>query len=80
MATRGSYMYVHNSMAEFSGASENVSFICNFLKKKLMVSDKKIHRAFRTHTTLQTNRIREMFYFDHLPKLYIALIGVKAIV
>ena len=26
-----------------------------------MVSDKKIHRAFRIHTTLQTNPIREIY-------------------
>ena len=43
--------------------------LCNFLK--LMVSDKKIHRAFRTHTTLQTKPIRDIFNFHHLPKLYI---------
>ena len=34
----------------FGGHPENVS-LCNFLRK-LMVSDKKIHRAFRTRTTL----------------------------
>ena len=28
-----------------------------------MVSDKKIHRAFRTHTTLQIKPIREIFIF-----------------
>ena len=45
MATRGSY--VHNSMVEFSGAL----ILCNFLKI-LMVLDKMIHKAFRTHATL----------------------------
>ena len=44
--------------------------LCNFLRK-LMVSDKKIHRAFRTPTTLSTKPIREIFHFHHLPKLYI---------
>ena len=46
--TRGSC--VHNSMLEFRAHPQNVS-LYNFLKK-LMVSDKKIHRAFRTHTTV----------------------------
>ena len=44
--------------------------LCNFLRK-LMVSDKEIHRAFRTHTTLYTKPIREICNFHHLPKLYI---------
>ena len=57
MATRGSY--VHNSML----------VLFNFLRN--LVSEKNIHRAFRTRTTLQTKPIREFFYFHHLPKLYI---------
>ena len=44
--------------------------LCNFLKV-LMVSDEMIHRAFRTHATLQTKPIREIFYIHYLPKLYI---------
>ena len=37
-----------------------------------MVSEKMIHRAFRTHTTLDTqNPIRENFNFHYLSKLYI---------
>ena len=44
--SRGSY--VHNSTVGFLGASQ-FFFFCNFLRK-LMVSDNKIHRAFRTHT------------------------------
>ena len=38
-----------------------------------MVSDKNVHRAFRTHsdTTLQTTPIREIFNFHQLPKIYI---------
>ena len=44
--------------------------LCNFLIK-LIVSAKKIHRDFRTHTTLYTKPIREIFYFHHLPKLFI---------
>ena len=49
--------------------------LCNFLRK-LMVSDKKIHRAFSTHTTLLTKPIREIFIFHHLPKL---CFGFKAL-
>ena len=47
MATRGSY--VHISMGEFSGGIPIMLVLCNFLRK-LMVSNKKIHRALRTHT------------------------------
>ena len=36
-----------------------------------MVSDKMIHMAFRTRTTLFTKPIREIFHFLYLPKLYI---------
>ena len=50
--------------------------LCNFLRK-LMVSDKKIHRAFRTHTTLYTKPIREIFHFHHFPKLYIGFKGIQ---
>merc|ERR1712074_360060 len=41
----------------FSGASRSIivlSLLCNFLRK-LMVSNKKIHMALRTHTTLMNN-------------------------
>ena len=47
--------------------------LCNFLRK-LMVSDKRIHRAFRTPTALfikQNPLLRQNFYFHHLTKLYI---------
>ena len=44
--------------------------LCNFLKI-LMVSDKMLHKAFRTRTTLLTKPIREIFHFHYLPKLYI---------
>ena len=30
-----------------------------------------IHKAFRTHTALQTKPIRESFHIHYLPKLYI---------
>ena len=40
----------------------NVS-LCNFLKI-LMVSDKMIHKAFRTHTTRKTKPISEIFAFS----------------
>ena len=49
------------------GHPDNVSF----MQQKLMVSNKKIHRALRTHTTLMNNtHNRENFNFHHLPKLY----------
>ena len=51
MATRGSYVHTCNSMVEFPGGIPKMFVLCNFLRK-LMASDKKIHRAFRTHTTL----------------------------
>ena len=52
------------------GHPDNV-VLCNFLRK-LMVWNKKIHRALRTPTTLMNNiiPIREIFNFHHLPKLY----------
>ena len=46
--------------------------LCNFLKM-LMVSDKIIHRAFRTHTTLLTKPIGENFHFHFLPNYTLAL-------
>ena len=36
-----------------------------------MVSDKTMHKAFRTHTTLLTKPITEIFHFRYLPKLFI---------
>ena len=33
MATRGSYMYVHNAMVEFSGASQKFYFFLQFSQK-----------------------------------------------
>ena len=68
IATKGSY--VHNSMVECSEESQKCQFYAVF-SEKLMVSDKKIHRAFRTRTNLYTKPIREFFHFHHLPKLYI---------
>ena len=72
MATKGSYE--HNSMVEWGGGGgggiPNFFLLGSFLRK-LVVSDKNIHRAFRTHTTLQTKPIREIFNLHHLPKLYI---------
>ena len=54
MATRGSY--VHTSMVRFSGGIPKMLVLCNFLEI-LMVSDKIIHKAFRTRTTLKTKPI-----------------------
>ena len=49
VATRGSYVY--NSMVELWGGIPKIVVLCNFLKI-LMVPDKNIHKACRTHTTL----------------------------
>ena len=51
MATRGSY--VHISMGEFSGHPNNISFMQ--FSTKINGSNKKIHRALRTQTTLMNN-------------------------
>ena len=62
MATKGNY--VHNYGKIFGGIL-NTLILCNFLKT-VMVSDKTIHKAFRTHC------INEIpFQFHYLPKLYI---------
>ena len=55
-------MYI--SLWENSRGIPIMLVLCNFLRK-LMVSNKKIHRALRTRTTLI-----EIFHFHHLPKLY----------
>ena len=54
----------------FFGGIPKMLVLCNFLKI-LMVSDKTIHRSFRSHATLLTKPIREIFHFHYLPKLYI---------
>ena len=46
--------------------------LCNVLKI-LMVSDKMIHRAFRTRTTLSTKPIREIFIFTIYQNYTLAL-------
>ena len=61
---------MHNFMVKNFGGIPKMLVLCNFLKI-LMVSDKMIHRAFRTHTTLETKPIREIFHFHYLPKIYI---------
>ena len=48
MTTRGSY--VHIAIVKFSGASQKCEFYA--IKKKLMVLDKTIHKAFRTLANL----------------------------
>ena len=57
MATRGSY--VHNSMVKFE-AILKMLVLCNFLQI-LMVSDKTIHKACRTHATLYKQNPLEKF-------------------
>ena len=49
-------------------------FVFMQIKKKLMVSDKKFHKAFRIHK--KTKPIREFFNFT-LPKLYIYTLAVR---
>merc|ERR1712105_331460 len=54
----------------FSGASRSIivlSLLCNFLRK-LMVSNKKIHRALRTRTTLMNNTHWRNFSFSPFTK------------
>ena len=60
MATRGSY--VHKLYGEFFGGIPKMFLLCS-LPKILMVSDNM--RPFRTHTTLYTKPIREIFYFHY---------------
>ena len=75
MATRGSY--VHNYNGRIFGGIPKILVLCNFLRE-LMVSDKKIHRAFRTHTILYILKpISDFFFFFFfffiftiLPRLY----------
>ena len=43
-------MYI-TSVCIYFGGSPKILVLCNFLKM-LMVSDKTIHKAFRTHATL----------------------------
>ena len=50
--------------------------LCNFLKI-LMVSDKMIQRAFRTHTTLKTKPSTDSFFSHYLAKLYIGDFNVN---
>ena len=65
-------MYI-NLWIKFSGASPKILVLGNFLKI-LMVSDKTIHKACRTHKTLY-NSVNPLamifFFFYYLPKLYI---------
>ena len=63
MATRGSYGRIFRGIPKM--------LVLFYFLRKLMVSDKKIYRAFRTRTTLETKPVREIFHFHHLPKLYI---------
>ena len=62
-------MYITISILYKNGGIPIILVLCNFLRK-FMVSDKKSHRAFRTHTTLYIRPIREIFHFHYLPKLY----------
>ena len=51
MDTRGSYMYVHNSVEKkIQGHPENVSFM-QFSQNIDGFRQKPIHKTFRTHTT-----------------------------
>ena len=59
MATRGSY--VHKPMVKFSEGIPKMLVLCNFFKI-LMVSDKMIHWAFRTHIPLYKQYPLEEFF------------------
>ena len=72
MITRGSY--ANKPMVNSSGGGGQKFVLCKFLKI-LMVSEKKIHKAFRVHETLQTKHIREILYFHYLPELYFSFKG-----
>ena len=65
MATRGSY--VHISMGIILGGIPIMLVLCNFLRK-LIVSNKKIHRALRTRTTLMNNTHQRNFSFSPFTK------------
>ena len=61
MTTRGSYVHKPTCMVTFWGASQKCYFFCNFLKI-LMVSDKAIHKAFRTHLTISKSDLIIFFF------------------
>ena len=74
MATRGSY--VHISMGEFSGASDNVSFMQ--FSTKIYGFEQKDSQGFEELIQLLwTIPIREIFHFHHLPKLYFGFNNVR---
>ena len=73
MATRGSY--VHNCYGRIFGGIPKMLILCNFLRK-FMASDEKIHRAFRTHTTvfiLKQNPLDKFFIFTIYQNYTLAL-------
>ena len=69
MATRGSY--VHISMGIILGGIPIMLVLCNFLRK-LMVSNKKIHRALRTHiyNSYEQYPLEKFFIFTIYPQNY----------
>ena len=63
MATRGSYVHKPYGKKKWGGGIPKMLVLCNFLKI-LMVSDKMLHKAFRTHTTLnKQNPLEKSFIF-----------------
>ena len=70
MATRGSYVrYLYGRIL---GGIPIMLVLCNFLRK-LMVSNKKIHRALRTHTTTYEQYPLEKFFISGIyQQLYFA--------
>ena len=69
MPNRGSYVY--KLYGSIFGASPKMLVLCNFIRK-LMVSDKTIHRAFRTHTTLRKqNPLDKLLIFTIYQNLHL---------
>ena len=81
MATRGSYAYnsIYGKIWKGGGIPKiflqnlrgilKISFL-QFSQKILLVSDKMVHKAFRTRAILWTKPIREIFHYQYLLQLF----------
>ena len=78
MATRGSYTCTCTYLyGRILGGIPIMLVLCNFLQK-LMVSNKKIHRALRTHTTLNEQYpLEKVFIFTIYQNYTLALTFLK---
>ena len=70
MATRESYMYMYTTLWQnFQGILNTcISFICNFLRK-ILVSDKKIHRTYNSYKFFLQNPLEKFFIFTIYQKV-----------